>query len=170
METLEVVVLGIGSSLMGDDAVGLRVVSELAERLGRESLPGLRVEFSEAPGGLDAVSHLLDRDRAIIVDAVISGVSVGTVVSFGPGRIPRRQHMAFSLHGFNLADALNMMDTLYPERLPEVLCVVGVEIGKAPKGVCREPSPSVRRAVPEACRAVQDIILSWVHEGAMENA
>lgn len=161
---MEVAVLGIGNSLMGDDAVGLYVARKLAEKLEGESLPGLWVEVTEAPGGLDAVTYLLDRDRAIIIDAVIAGGSTGQVVQFGPDRIPRGQQMAFSLHGFNLADALNMSDVLYPGRMPRVLSVVGVEIGKAPRGVSKGPSPRVCRAVPEACRVARDILSSWVGE------
>lgn len=170
MDLLHVTVLGIGNSLMGDDAVGLHVVSKLAERLEGERFPGLRLEIADAPGGLDAVTHVLDRDRVIIVDAVIAGGSVGQIIQFDADRIPSRQHMAFSLHGLNLADALNMIHQLYPHRTPPVVRVVGVEIGEEPEGMSRVPSRPVHRAVPAACGIVEDILYGWARERTPEGA
>jgi Ni,Fe-hydrogenase maturation factor len=74
---MNVLVVGVGNILMGDDGVGVRVVHEISRRFhlpeGVEILDG-------GTSGLELLSYFSDRELVIIVDAVKSGLPPGTVV------------------------------------------------------------------------------------------
>ena len=165
MGALRVAVLGCGNSLAGDDAVGLEVLAELARCYAADRCPHLEVELIEVgTGGLDVIEHILDRDRVIIVDAVLAGRPRGEVVEVPPGAMPEPDQVPFSLHGINVADAVAMARKLYPGRMPDPVQVVGVEIGERPKPFVQEMSGEVREAVEPACRCILDTLDDWSEE------
>ena len=63
---MRTLVLGIGSPIMCDDAIGLRVLGELATL----NLEGVDLE-EVCASGLDLIEIMMDYDRVIIVDAII---------------------------------------------------------------------------------------------------
>lgn len=101
-----VVVIGVGSELHGDDAVGIEVVRRLVE-LG--PLPeGVQV-IEGHTGGLDLLFEIEDADRVLIVDAVDFGGETGEVAVFAAedADIHLTQRVA-SLHHVSLADVLEL--------------------------------------------------------------
>jgi hydrogenase 3 maturation protease len=76
-----VVVLGIGSSLRGDDAAGLAV----AEALGRRRLPGVHaLSGGTAPENLTGEIRQLAPARVILVDAADFGGAPGALRQIAP--------------------------------------------------------------------------------------
>ncbi|HYF92491.1 MAG TPA: hydrogenase maturation protease [Symbiobacteriaceae bacterium] len=143
------VVIGIGNELCADDAVGLAVVRRLAAE-------GVAVVEAGCPG-LGLLDLLAGHDRAVLVDAVVSGAPPGTVHCFGLRDLPDRSLLPLSLHGVNAVDALALGQAVDPGRLPRDVVIVGVEIAdRSPFKVGL--SPEVAAAVPLAAAIVREAL------------
>lgn len=135
------VVVGIGNELCADDAVGIAVARQLVAE-------GVEAVAAGCPG-LGLLDLLEGYDRAILVDAVVSGSTPGTLHRFGLDALPDRSLLPLSLHGVNAVDALALGRAVDPGRLPRDLVIIGVEIAD------RTPfrsgmTPEVAAAVPKA--------------------
>ncbi|MGD0250498.1 MAG: hydrogenase maturation protease [Thermoplasmata archaeon] len=139
-------VIGLGNEHRGDDRCGLEVVRALGLRLGGE------VRLVEGP---EDVTELLalwaDADRVIVIDAVRSGGTPGTIHRFElPGtELPSRLG-ATSTHGLTLADAVALARSL--GRFPSHVTVFGIEAG--PVEMSDGLSAPVVRAVGEVAEKV----------------
>ena len=76
---MDIVIIGIGQTLRGDDGAGLAAV-QLWQRIYPPStdLPSVRVELAELPG-LSLIDLFMGTDTAILVDAVRSGAKPGCI-------------------------------------------------------------------------------------------
>lgn len=97
--------------MRGDDAAGLETV-----RLWQAQYPlsaaRVEVEFSELPG-LALLDSLVGIDTAVLVDAVRSSASTGTVIRLGPHELASfTPESAFS-HGWGVAETLHLGYSLY---------------------------------------------------------
>lgn len=117
----ELLVVGIGNRLRGDDGVGPAVADRVRERVGDGVLV---VEHDGEPAGLLA---LLSRARAaVLIDAAGSGAPAGTCTCFDAAAAPLPATVgATSTHGVGLAEAVELGRAL--GRLPAALDVVCVE-------------------------------------------
>jgi hydrogenase maturation protease len=139
-------VIGLGSP-NGDDAVGL----EVARQLSRETLPGGAAAVACDRPGVDLLDELEGIDAAVLVDALRSGASPGSVRVLSPAQLARGH--ALSSHALGVADALALAEAL-GRRRPE-LRIVAVELeAERREGV----SAAGRAAVPEACRCVRTLL------------
>lgn len=139
------VILCVGNSDRGDDAVG-RAVAALLREAGAP-------EIVECPGESGAVLDALEKaGAAIIVDAALSGASPGTVRRFeiGGDGPPLRLNFGWSSHGLGLAEALGVARAL--GELPAV-CVLFVIEGEsyAPGAPLSE---AARAGAAEAARLI----------------
>jgi hydrogenase maturation protease len=184
---LHVLVVGLGASDRGDDAVGPAVVRSVAERVAAEAMGAqdgawtgawtsawtgastpaarreLRIQTVADPSRL--IEEMAEAELVIVVDAVRSGAPPGTVivVETGAGRPPlpaRSGPTAAGTHGIGLADALELARAL--DRLPPRVVVVGVEAHGFDIGA--PVSPGAHAGVPEAVRTVLDLLGRTVHE------
>ena len=109
---MNILILGIGQSLRGDDAAGLEAV-----RLWRKKFPEtaarIWVELSELPG-LSLLDLLEGMDTAILVDAVQSSASAGTILCLGPDELATFTPDAGSAHGWGVTETLQLGLSLYP--------------------------------------------------------
>ncbi|HWI50726.1 MAG TPA: hydrogenase maturation protease [Symbiobacteriaceae bacterium] len=141
------IVIGIGNELCADDGVGLAVVRQL-------QAAGVAGAVAAGCPGLGLLDLLEGYDRAILVDAVVSGAPPGTVHRFGLGDLPDRSLLPLSLHGLNAVDALALGQVVAPEHLPREVIIVGVEI--ADRTPFQEGlSPAVAAAVGPAADIVR---------------
>jgi hydrogenase maturation protease len=149
----EVVVLGVGNPMRRDDGVGPAAVEALARRgVG----PGVELR---AIGGEPArlVEAWADRRLAVVVDAVRSGRSPGTVhrLDADRDRLPGRTG-ATSAHGAGVGEALALAGAL--GRRPRRLVVLGIEAGELGHG--SGLSPPVAAALDQLVdRVVEEIRL-----------
>jgi hydrogenase maturation protease len=124
MEALErasTLVIGVGNTYRGDDAIGLLI----AQHLKIEGPDGLRVEASE--GNATELLELWKKaEIVIVVDAVCSGGTPGTIYRLDATSqpVPARFFNA-STHNFGVAEAIELGRVL--EGLPPRLLVYGVE-------------------------------------------
>jgi hydrogenase maturation protease len=125
----DVLILGIGNPLMGDDGVGIRVAELLADK----NLPdGVTVQEAGLPGwGLP--SWLEGRSNVILVDAVEMGALPGAWKRFRPGDLRVvLEDGSLSLHEPGLAAGLALTEAL--RLLPENLVLYGVQPGQTAAG------------------------------------
>jgi hydrogenase maturation protease len=145
-------VIGLGNPILGDDGVGWCV----AERV-RDALCGTDVDvLCLAVGGVSLMEEMVGCERAVLVDAVVTGGTPGEVLS-GPLDAlgdPACGHTA-STHDTTLMTALSMGRAIAAP-LPDEVWVVGVEVDPARLHEFSDSlSPEVAAAVPEAVQRVQ---------------
>jgi hydrogenase maturation protease len=124
---MNVLVLGIGQSLRGDDAAGLETV-QLWQAQHPDTATQVQVELFELPG-LDMLEFLEGMDAAILVDAVQSSGSVGSVICLGPDELSSFTPETGSAHGWGVAESLILGRSLYPSLVKCRITLIGI-VGK----------------------------------------
>lgn len=147
-------VVGLGNPILGDDGVGWRVAQEIQARL---ASPDVDVACL-ALGGVALMERLVGYRRAIIIDAVTTGATIGRVQCTPLDELPNPAagHTASS-HDTSLPTALNFGRKL-GARLPDEVWVVTVEAERLYE-FGAELSPAVATAVPNAVHRVQECLM-----------
>jgi len=149
----EVVVIGIGQELRGDDGAGLAVVRRWQKKY-PPTASRVRVKLCRLPG-LD-IFNVWDGARvAIIVDAVLSGARPGSLYELDCGDLEKFGVGTQSAHGFGLAESIELASKLFMDELPEIriLAISGAEF-KLGTGL----SPDVKKALPRAAEHLEEMI------------
>jgi len=101
---LKTVIIGIGSLLRGDDAVGIRI----AEAIEQEALPPDVKVVTTTAAGLALLDLLTGHDRALIIDAIQTRHGKpGEIYRLGLEDIPAPLH-SFTVHDVSLGSALDI--------------------------------------------------------------
>lgn len=146
------VVVGLGSPIMSDDAVGLKI----AEHIGNLGISGIETR-QEAIGGLDILPVIRGFRFAVIVDSVLTGnVAPGTVMIFDPEDFEHTVASS-SAHDINLATAMSIGRHMEPDMMPESVKYVAVEACDI-QTVSESMTPDVEAAIPNAVSAVLHLI------------
>ncbi len=146
---MRTLVLGLGNPLLGDDAVGLKVAGLVRERLhGRADVDVLEDET----GGIRLMERLSGYDRAVLVDAAVTGGTPGTIRRIGPAELPT-QRTAIA-HGIDLPGALALGRSL-GLAMPATVRIVAVEAASVLE-FRLDMTPAVAAAVEDAVAAVID--------------
>lgn len=109
----EILILGIGNYLMGDEGVGVHFVNNLIV----SEFPENITIIDGGTGGFLLVPYLESHPIAIIVDATIDGKETGTVSLLKP-KFSNDFPIALSGHNFGLKDMVEIL-TLF-NRMPEI--------------------------------------------------
>jgi len=157
-----ILVLGLGNLLLRDDAIGLRLLHELAAHHGDDA----RVEFVDGgTQGLALVALLADRPAVLILDAMNIGAEPGTVHRLDDAR---RQLQRGSAGGNGGAHQMNAGDLLRTSlllgELPAQVAIVGIEPAVVHTGI--ELSPVVVAALPAATDAAAAVLQAWLPAGS----
>ena len=143
-----VLIIGLGSPIMTDDAIGLEVVQEIEDM----HLDGVETR-QEAVGGLDIIPIMWGYKNVIIVDAIQTQMyEPGTIMFFDPEDFDETIGDA-SAHDINRATAMRIGRDMEPEMMPDRVCFIAVEaedIGTMHEGM----TPRLVEAKPSAVRAV----------------
>lgn len=151
---MKTLVIGLGSPLLCDDSVGLKVAQEVRRRLGERV--GVDVE-EDVRGGLQLMERLAGYDRAIVVDAILTGAEPGTIHQLTPEDIPTQR--SASQHDVNLPTALELGRRLGVQ-LPgngDIL-LVGIEAEDI-LTFNEQCTPAVTAAIPRAVDVVLESLL-----------
>jgi hydrogenase maturation protease len=161
---MRTILIGLGNPILGDDAVGWKVVEQVEHQL------QLSHHENKAPpdivylsiGGLGLMEHLIDYDRAIIVDAMFIGKEV-------PGTISTQMledvfdlatvHMT-SVHDTSLQGAVNLARKM-GVHMPHDILVVGIATD-AIYNFSEALTPQVAAAVPRAREIVIELLTSTI--------
>ena len=141
---MRTVIIGIGSLLRGDDAVGIRI----AEAIEREALPPDVKVVTTTAAGLALLDLLTGHDRALIIDAIQTrDGKPGDVYRLGLEDIPAPLH-SFTVHDVSLRSALETGQKMGLP-LPAETVIFAVEVVDVTP--LREScTPEVEEAIPEA--------------------
>ncbi len=147
-----ILIIGLGSPIMTDDAIGLRV----SEEIEKKKLKNVETR-QEAIGGLDIIPILWGYKNAIIVDAIVTGnYDVGTVLIFNPEDFEPTVTNA-SAHDINLATAMKIGREMEPEQMPDKVIFVAIEVEDI-QTVHEGMTKKVENAVEDAVNAVMHYI------------
>ncbi len=147
----DVLLLGIGNLLMGDEGVGIHA----ARRLREEGLPPRTAVLDGGTGGFHLLSCFQEYRCIVLVDAARDGRPPGTITVLRP-RFASDFPRALSAHDIGLRDLIESAALLGP--LPEIVLVT-VSIAQT-RPMCMELSPPVAAALPQACRTILELLSS----------
>jgi hydrogenase maturation protease len=101
---MKTLILGVGSSILTDDSVGLVVAGVLKERLaGRDDVDvGVNEE-----AGFTLLEESLGYDRLVVIDSILTGQVPGTLMRLTLRDLGRTIH-SNSPHGMNLATVMEL--------------------------------------------------------------
>lgn len=149
----EVLVLGVGSTLCGDDGLGIQAL----EMLSTYPLPAWVELACVGLPGWELPLWLKGRRKTILVDALDMGLPPGSLRRFDIEEVKLtslENHL--SLHETDLAGGLALAEAL--NTLPAELILLGVQPAQCLPG--QELSPQVRKALPELISAILEEIQS----------
>ena len=118
------VVIGCGSSLRGDDAVGLLAV----ELLQKEALPANVQLVAAGLPGLGLLDILAGYDEALLIDAVLTGGPAGEVLELGLAELASSATRLVSVHDLALPEVLALGYLLKGEEMPQKLVIIGISV------------------------------------------
>ncbi len=149
MSQASVVVLGLGNSILRDDAVGLLVADRVRDLLADDD--SVDVVYNER-GGMDVLDAITGYSRAVLIDAIKTGkVEPGSLLVLDPDRLPPTRRLS-GLHDLDLPAALELAGTLGIER-PAQIRILAVEIIDDLE-FGEQCSGPVQRAIDPAARVV----------------
>jgi hydrogenase maturation protease len=157
----DIAILGLGNSVLGDDAVGLKVAAAVEAARGCLRLPaGVRVEvFQDEAGGWEILDYVEGFDVLILVDAILDP-------ELGPGGLAWRPRKAFTsprVSGVHNTDVFSALEFAARSgvKVPAVVHILGVGVQDTTT-FSEECTPAVEAAIPRAA----DEILRKVEEMA----
>ena len=143
-----ILIVGLGSPIMSDDAIGLRVIDEIDK-----IKPDYVDTRQEAIGGLDIIPVISGYRYAIIVDAIQTRMyAPGTVMMFNPEDFEPTIGNS-SAHEVNLATAMSIGRQMDPESMPVAVRFVAIEVEDM-QTISETMTEAVQKALPHAVDAV----------------
>ena len=117
----EILIVGIGNELRGDDGLGLHVARELK----KHPIQGTTIVETSGEGA-DLIQLWTGHDRVVLVDAFSSGSAPGLLHTFDTSivTLPARL-FRYSSHAFGVAEAIEVARRL--NLLPSMMFVYGIE-------------------------------------------
>lgn len=157
--TASILALGIGNSLLGDDGIGIRLVSLLSKM---SKYWGEEVELMDGgTQGMALLGHIPGRDAIVLLDAVSLGAEPGKVHVLRDEAVLRLGFRSSSAHEGNAGELLRAAQLLGD--LPKRLVLVGIEPGKIATGISL--SDRVEQSLPSALAEAVSIIDSLLEAG-----
>jgi len=143
-----VLVLGWGNPILGDDSLGVRV----AEKLKKMGLPKeIKIECSSS-SPFSVVRKMLNYRKVIIVDSLrLPHVKEGKVFKFNLKEFCGSS-VIINPHSISLPAAFEIYRTLYPDQVPKEVLVIGVCVG--PPKVGEGLSDEIKAKIDEVVELV----------------
>lgn len=150
--TSKTAIVGIGNVLCRDEGVGVHVIEELRKL----DLPDGVELHDGGTGGLDVLEILEGFDRAIIIDAVRSGMQPGEIHHFNLYEMDsaEKQPQFMSIHELDLVAARKIGKEAY--EIPKDIIVIGVEPKSIEVGM--DLTPTVKAAIPVVIQKILKLI------------
>ena len=121
---MAILVLGIGNSLMNDDAVGVTAIEQLR---GRYHVPAGVTIVDGGTLGLDLLPMLEGVKKLLIIDAIDMGAAPGALFRLQGEEVPRAFASKLSVHQMGVQELLAVAEL--QGHVPEELVVWGVQPG-----------------------------------------
>ncbi len=158
---MNIVLVGVGQTLRGDDGAGPAVVKTWKERYPQTfENTQIRTEIEELPG-LNLLALLEGSDVAIIVDAVQSNSKPGTLhLLHNEIQYPYHEK-AHGAHNLGVQETLTLASFLQVNNLPETITIIGIEVENIALG--GNLSKDVQNAIPKAADLIEEQLQSHLH-------
>ena len=149
----DLVVIGLGNVLRGDDAIGVRVVESLRSAVDRDphALPAPTRLVDGGILGLDLLGTIRDARAVVLVDAARSGAAAGTVSVLRGDEVVRATGTRGAPPPGAVGDVVAIAGVM--GWLPADVAIVGIEVTDIGVGVGM--SPAIADALPVAMDAVR---------------
>ncbi|MDH3900735.1 MAG: hydrogenase maturation protease [Gammaproteobacteria bacterium] len=147
-------VIGIGQPAAGDDYAGIAV----ARAVRAQQLPA-DVDIHEITDPALLVELLDGIQRAILIDALVSGNSPGNIMRLTPEDLAANPVTPLSSHGTSVTEALGLLRILAPETTDCDIHIIGITIDQ-PTRYSHAMSAPVAAAVPRAAGVITRLLKS----------
>jgi len=161
---MKTLIAGIGSTILGDDGIGVYAARQLKERLFTKEFPLAQarlftddvdiVELGTA--GLSLLDLAEGYDRLIVIDAIKTGAPAGTVHELEGDQVTRAIHLGTG-HEADLPTTISLGRKLLGRHMPGRITVVAVEV-KNTTVFSEVLTPEVEAAVPDVLEKVQELL------------
>jgi hydrogenase maturation protease len=156
---MRAVVLGIGNTILTDEAAGVRTVEALEKAF---KIPDDVLLIDGGTSGMEMIEDLSNLDLLIVLDVVKTGAAPGTLVKIAGDEIPIFFRSKLSPHQIALPDVLASLELL--DAIPKEIIVLGVEPISLELGM--EMTPTVAAQIPALMRMAADELIG--HGYALE--
>lgn len=151
---MAILVLGIGNSLMNDDAVGVNAVEALQACY---TIPAGVTIVDGGTLGLDLLPILAGVNKLLIIDAIDMGAAPGELFRLQGEDVPRALACKLSVHQMGVQDLLAVAEM--QGHMPEELVVWGVQPGSVAMEM--RLTPEVERALTPLLDGVIGELAGW---------
>jgi len=163
--TPSTLILGLGNTLMTDEAVGPIVVQRMAAEAPDEAPGESAVYLDGGTLSFTLAGPIAESQRLIVVDAAAMGATPGTVRVFEGEAMDRQLSLnAKTVHEVSLADLLDI--ARLTDTLPTRRALIGIEPTLVDWG--SELTPAVAAAVTEAVAQARGLMERWDLEAASD--
>lgn len=138
---MRAVVLGVGNTILTDEAAGVRAVEALERAY---KVPSNVQVIDGGTSGMEMIEELSNLDFLIVLDVVKTGATPGSVVKIADDAIPVFFRKKLSPHQIALPDVLACLELL--DTMPKEIIVLGIEFISLELGL--EMTPVVAQKVP----------------------
>jgi hydrogenase maturation protease len=151
-----VLILGIGNTLLQDEGAGIHALNHLRDLLGEHDdityMDGGTLSFTLA-GPIEEATHL------IVLDAAQLNQQAGHWQLFEGAQMDNflGSNRKRSVHEVSLIDLMAI--ALLSDHLPQQRALIGIQPGEIDWG--ENPSPAVTAAMPQICRQTMQLIEEW---------
>ncbi|MFZ4539309.1 HyaD/HybD family hydrogenase maturation endopeptidase [Propionivibrio sp.] len=149
---MRAVVLGIGNTILTDEAAGVRAVEALEQAY---SMPANVLVIDGGTSGMEMIEDLSNLDFLIVIDVVKTGAAPGTLVKIAGEDIPVFFRSKLSPHQIALPDVLASLELL--DTMPKEIIVLGVEPISLELGM--EMTATVAARVPQLAAMAADELI-----------
>lgn len=152
------VVLGLGNLLNHDEGLGVHALGALAPN---PVTPNSPVEFLDGGVlGLNLLPLVESCSHLLVLDAVNTGLSAGSLIELRGEDIPLYTGMKLSRHQITFQEVLALAD--FRNKLPRHLHLIGLQPADVTVGIGL--SPVVAAAIPRLLDCATQILSVWENE------
>jgi len=145
----EILILGIGNVLMGDEGVGVHTIKELE----KESFPGNVTLLDGGTGGFHLLEYLQSYPKIIMIDATMDGKPAGTISLIKP-KFATDFPKSLSAHDIGLRDLIESTAVL--GKLPEMYLIT-ITIDNI-QSMQMELSTEIKNSLPVVIDKVKEVL------------
>lgn len=150
----EVVILGLGNTLLQDEGVGVHIVNRLIAD--HEFPPEIEL-VDGGTFGLDLLPYIENKRYVILVDAVNFQREPGYTQLIENDNILTQLNTLMSVHHLGLSDVLSVAKLLDKE--PKDICLIGIQPESIDAGL--QISPTVTNAMETAIELIIQRLTQW---------
>ncbi|MHA1668899.1 MAG: hydrogenase maturation protease [Candidatus Heimdallarchaeaceae archaeon] len=125
---MKIAIIGLGNPIVGDDAIGIKVVEYIKDNYSFPSYVDILVDVSLA--GIGLVELFRGYDKVILIDSMKSEtVEPGEVIRLHPEQFAGAMHIS-DYHNMDFFTAYEFCKHMYGEEIPpnENIIILGIEI------------------------------------------